>query len=89
MTRYTKITTFEPTLGRLENASQLADVQSVIEEFRDVFSVDHMVYHWVNSKCGRLGVGTYSGAWVSRYIQQSYICIDPVVFGGLSAVSPR
>ena len=82
MTRYTKITTFEPTLGRLENASQLADVQSVIEEFRDVFSVDHMVYHWVNSKCGRLGGGTYSGAWVSRYIQQSYIRIDPVVLGG-------
>ena len=47
MTRYTKITTFEPTLGRLENASQLADVQSVIEEFRDLFCVDHMVYHWV------------------------------------------
>jgi len=88
VTRYTKITTFEPTLGRLENASQLADVQSVIEEFRDVFSVDHMVYHWVNSKCGRLGVGTYSGAWVSRYIQQSYIRIDPVVLGGFQRFHP-
>ena len=88
MTRYTKITTFEPTLGRLDNASQLADVQSVIEEFRDVFSVDHMVYHWVNSKCGRLGVGTYSGACVSRYIQQSYIRIDPVILGCFQRFHP-
>ena len=88
MTRYTKITTFEPTLGRLDNASQLADVQSVIEEFRDVFSVDHMVYHWVNSKCGRLGVGRYSGAWLSRYIQQSYIRIDPVILGCFQRFHP-
>ena len=47
-----------------------------------------MVYHWVNSKCGRLGVGTYSGAWVSRYIQQSYIRIDPVVLGGFQRFHP-
>ena len=88
MTRYTQITTFDPTLGRLDNASQLADVQSVIEEFRDAFSVDHMVYHWVNSKCGRLRVGRYSGAWLSRYIQQSYIRIDSVILGCFQRFDP-
>jgi DNA-binding CsgD family transcriptional regulator len=33
-------------------------------------------------------VGTYSGAWVSRYIQQSYIRIDPVVLGGFQRFHP-
>ena len=47
-----------------------------------------MVYHWVNSKCGRLRVGTYAGAWVSRYIQQSYIRIDPVILGCFQRFHP-
>lgn len=33
-------------------------------------------------------MGTYSGAWVSRYIQQSYIRIDPVVLGGFQRFHP-
>ena len=34
------------------------------------------------------GVGTYSGAWVSRYIQQSYIRIDPVILGCFQRFHP-
>ena len=33
-------------------------------------------------------MGTYSGAWVSRYIQQSYIRIDPLILGCFQRFHP-
>jgi len=65
----------------LDKASALSDLQPIIEDLRDGFCVDHMVYHWVNAKGAKLGVGTYSAKWVERYIDQGYLRIDPVIIG--------
>ena len=76
-----RISRLEHILQELERSKGLSELQDVIESLRDAFAVDHMIYHWVNAKGARLGVGTYSSAWVQRYIDKGYLTIDPVVSG--------
>ncbi len=71
----------ETILERLEQSETLDVLQSVIEEFAEVFGVDHMIYHWVDSAGDQYGCGTYSGEWRTRYLEQNYLRIDPVVIG--------
>ena len=71
----------ETLLEALEHASDLTDLQNLIEQFRDLLSVDHMVYHWVSSAGEQYGCGTYSPIWVQRYLDQDYVRIDPVIQG--------
>ena len=75
-------------LADLEKANDLADLQKVIERLRDALSVDHMIYHWVNSKGASTGVGTYSDEWRDRYLSSGYVRIDPVVLGGIRGFHP-
>ena len=75
-------------LADLEKANELADLQQVIERLRDALSVDHMIYHWVNAKGARTGVGTYSIEWVNRYVEKGYVRIDPVILGGIRGFHP-
>ena len=65
----------------LEAAGTLEEVQSIIEKVRDLFEVDHIVYHWVDSAGEQYGCGTYSDEWVKRYVEQGYLRTDPVVTG--------
>jgi len=71
----------EPLLEALEHASDLTDLQRLIEQFRDLLRVDHMVYHWVSGAGDQYGCGTYSPTWVQRYLDQDYVRVDPVVQG--------
>lgn len=65
----------------LEGASELSDLQQVIETFRDHFGVDHVVYHWVSGAGDQYGCGTYAPDWVQRYLDREYLRIDPVIQG--------
>ena len=69
----------DQALADLEKANDLADLQTVIEALRDALSVDHLIYHWVNAKGARTGVGTYSLEWVDRYVEKGYVRIDPAL----------
>ena len=68
-------------IERLESAEGLDDLQIAIEELRDKYGVDHIVYHWVNSNGEQYGCGTYDLEWINRYVEQGYLRIDPVVAG--------
>lgn len=68
-------------IERLESAESLDDLQLLIEDVRDEFGVDHIVYHWVNSAGEQYGCGTYDLEWVNRYIEKGYLRIDPVIQG--------
>ena len=72
----------------LEGASELSDLQEVIETFRDHFRVDHMVYHWVSGTGDQYGCGTYSQDWVQRYLERDYLRIDPVIQGCFQRFHP-
>ena len=71
----------EGLIERLERAEGLDDLQGVIEVLRDAFSVDHLIYHWVNSNGEQYGCGTYDMEWVNRYIEKGYLRVDPVIAG--------
>ncbi|WP_425099805.1 helix-turn-helix transcriptional regulator [Tropicibacter sp. S64] len=71
----------EALIERLECADCLDDLQGIIETLRDAFSVDHLIYHWVNSDGDQYGCGTYDMVWVERYIAKGYLRIDPVIIG--------
>lgn len=68
-------------IERLESAEGLEDLQLLIEELRDEYGVDHIVYHWVNSAGEQYGCGTYDLEWVNHYIERGYLRIDPVIQG--------
>lgn len=68
-------------LERLESAEGLDDLQNLIEDLRDHYAVDHMVYHWVSGSGQQYGCGTYDLVWVQRYVERGYLRIDPVVSG--------
>lgn len=78
----------EPILERLEAAATPADMQAAIEALRDAFGVNHMVYHWVSAAGEQYGCGTYSPAWVARYLERDYLRIDPVLIGCLQTFQP-
>ena len=65
----------------MESAEGLEDLQNLIEEIRNEYGVDHIVYHWVNSAGEQYGCGTYDLEWVNRYVEKNYLRIDPVVQG--------
>ncbi len=71
----------EQFLGRLEQASNLDDLQDLILDLRGMVGVDHTVYHWVSSDGEQYGCGTYPPEWVQHYVENDYIRIDPVVQG--------
>jgi DNA-binding CsgD family transcriptional regulator len=76
-----KIDRRESLLEELEQAQGLENLQATIVALRDHFRVDHMVYHWVSSSGEQFGCGTYSDAWVARYVDQDYLRVDPVIIG--------
>ncbi len=68
-------------IERLESAEGLEDLQLLIEELRDRYGVDHIVYHWVAASGQQYGCGTYPMEWVNRYLEMGYLRIDPVIQG--------
>ena len=73
--------TLELVLSDLEQADTLDGLQRVIEALRDQFSVDHIVYHWVDSSGDQYGCGTYSDEWKAKYLEEQFLRIDPVIAG--------
>lgn len=69
----------EGILSDLEAADTLDRMQRVSEALRNFYKVDHLVYHWVDSKGEQYGCGTYSAEWQEKYISENYVRIDPVI----------
>lgn len=76
-----KKTKLESILSALEQADSLEGMQRVSETLRDYYRVDHLVYHWVDSRGDQYGCGTYSEAWQAKYLKENYLRVDPVVQG--------
>ncbi|UWQ92207.1 autoinducer binding domain-containing protein [Rhodobacteraceae bacterium M382] len=75
-------------LEEMEATEALEGLQAATEKLRDAFGVDHIVYHWVDSAGDQYGCGTYQPDWVQRYLDQSYLRIDPVITGCFQRFHP-
>ncbi len=78
----------EAFIERMEQAKSLDDLQAEILGLRDLYDVENLVYHSVNSTGEQYAVLTYKPDWVSHYIEQDYARIDPVVLGCFQRFNP-
>lgn len=65
----------------LSQATTLEEVQTFVDGLRDVYDIEHLVYHSVNSTGEQYAALTYDADWVERYVEKDYARIDPVVQG--------
>lgn len=75
-------------LDCLAETTALSELQQTVERLTDFLTVDHAVYHWVDSLGDHYHFGTYSEAWVDRYQKQEYVRVDPVVAGCYQSFHP-
>ena len=78
----------EAFIDQLQQAKTLDDLQNVILEIRDLYDVEHLVYHSVKSTGEQYGVLTYTDEWTQHYVEQNYERIDPVVLGCFQSFQP-
>ncbi len=71
----------ETIIDCMTQASSLDDLQEEILKLRNLFEVEHLVYHSVSNSGEQYAVLTYRPEWVSHYIASKYERIDPVVLG--------
>jgi len=79
---------YETVIEIVQAAEDVGGLQRATEILRDGLAIRHVVYHWVNSRGERFGAGTYSQAWVDRYVERDYLRMDPVIIGGLQRFDP-
>lgn len=78
----------EAFLERMQQATTFEDLQDLVTGLRDLYQVDHIVYHSVNGSGQEYAALTYSPDWVERYLDQNYSRIDPVVLGCFQRFHP-
>lgn len=78
----------EIILEALEQAEDLGTLQHATEQLCAHYSIDHVVYHWVDSAGDHYGCGTYPESWQQRYLEKNYLRIDPVIVGVFQRFHP-
>lgn len=78
----------EPIFESMQHARVLDELRDEIIGLREVLGVEHVVYHSVNSTGEQYAALTYSDEWVTRYLDQDYARIDPVVLGCYRRFNP-
>ena len=69
-----------PLLNAIETAVSQDDLtHAIVPRIQRHFDVQHVIYHWADSDGHQFGWGTYPAEWVSRYLEQGYVRVDPVV----------
>jgi len=75
-------------IEQLQAAGTLDELRGHITGLREVFEVEHLVYHSINSTGDEYAVHTYTEEWQERYFSENYARIDPVVQGCLRRFHP-
>lgn len=68
-------------LERLQQVTTFDGLQRLIEDLRDIYQVEHLIYHSVNSAGEPYAALTYNLDWVDHYLDRDFGRIDPVVLG--------
>ncbi len=71
----------ETFIHHLEQIDTLEALNDAVVNLRDLYEVDHLVYHSVNSTGEQYAALTYDEKWVNHYIDEDLSRVDPVVTG--------
>ena len=69
----------EAFLELLQSTKTDQDLQKLVENLRDVYDVNHVVYHALNSSGEQYAAFTYDQDWALHYHKSNYVNVDPVV----------
>ncbi|MEH6833680.1 MULTISPECIES: helix-turn-helix transcriptional regulator [Falsihalocynthiibacter] len=78
----------ESIIDQLGQAQSLEALQDQVFQIRDLYEVEHLVYHSVNSTGQQYAALTYEDAWVDHYIETDLARVDPVVKGCFQRFHP-
>jgi DNA-binding CsgD family transcriptional regulator len=78
----------EAFLERVEQCNTLGELNQVVAGLRDVFQVNHVVYHSVNSDGEPYALATYDADWAEHYEKEELYRIDPVVLSAFQRFNP-
>ncbi|KPF41508.1 LuxR family transcriptional regulator [Rhizobium sp. AAP43] len=80
---------FETAFGWVQNAP---DVETSIQAIREVYQLAHVTYHMAQTVASKIDAPfvrtTYPPVWVSRYLLQGYVNVDPVAIEGVTRTLP-
>ena len=79
---------WEIFLDQLHQCQTRDALESRVLDLRDLFGLEHVVYHCVNSVEDQYGILTYDPDWVEHYIRSDYLFLDPVVRESLHSFDP-
>ena len=75
-------------IERLQQVTTFDGLQNLVVGLRDLFQIEHFVYHSVNSAGEPYAALTYGLDWVDHYLDQDFARIDPVVLGCFQRFHP-
>lgn len=78
----------ESVLDQLGQVQTFEGLKKSILGLQDLYEIDHLVYHSLNSTGQQYAVLTYQDEWVNHYIDSDYARIDPVVLGCFQRFHP-
>lgn len=78
----------ETFLERVEQCKSLVELNAVVAGLRDIFQVNHVVYHSVNSLGEPYALATYDQEWAEYYESEALYRVDPVVLGAFQRFHP-
>ncbi|PLS22299.1 helix-turn-helix transcriptional regulator [Neptunicoccus cionae] len=78
----------ETFLERVEHCKSLVELNAVVAGLRDIFQVNHVVYHSVNSTGEPYALATYDQQWAEYYESEALYRVDPVVLGAFQRFHP-
>jgi len=79
-------------LDKLASAGSQAAISDIFDDIRTAYGAENIVYHAVNvrglTRDGAFLRLTYADDWISRYYDEDYFRVDPVVEEGARAFMP-
>lgn len=78
----------ETLLERLSDVGSSTDLQHAVLATRDIFGVDHVVFHAAQADADPWSAVSYDTDWVETYVAQNFQVVDPVVRACLRGFVP-
>jgi DNA-binding CsgD family transcriptional regulator len=69
----------EAVINRLQTANSLEELRNSVVTLRDIYDIEHVVYHIVGATGREYGAFSYNQDWVDHYVDEKYYSFDPVV----------
>jgi len=86
---YQEVQTKLPSvLESLQQVKTFDGLQRLVEDLRELYGVEHLIYHSVNSAGTPYAALTYDLDWVDHYLEEDFGRIDPVVLGCYQRFQP-